>query len=141
MNVYLESSAALRVILGGAEADEIDRMTRNASLVVTSGLTLAEIARVMTRLRVLDPVTAAAAASRESALVTLSETWVVKAVDDVLLARCGRAFPREPVRTLDAVHLATIELASSVLSPLVVVSTDSRVRENAVALGFEVRPS
>ena len=44
----------------------------------------------------------------------------------------------EPIRTLDAVHLATLDLLSE-LPPLVtVVTRDDRVRKNAEALGYAV---
>jgi hypothetical protein len=46
----------------------------------------------------------------------------------------------EPVRVLDAVHLASIERLASALPNLVVISIDDRVRRNAEAFGLEVRP-
>lgn len=52
----------------------------------------------------------------------------------------GRLFPVEPVRVLDAVHLASIERLASALPNLVVISIDDRVRRNAEAFGLEVRP-
>jgi len=50
----------------------------------------------------------------------------------------GRPFPLEPIRTLDAIHLATLELLESSAHDVTVVSRDVRVRENARALGFVV---
>ena len=47
-------------------------------------------------------------------------------------------FPVEPVRTLDAVHLATAELLGEPPALIVVVTRDIRVRENAQALGYAV---
>ena len=57
-------------------------------------------------------------------------------VSDAVMARAGRPFPVEPVRTLDAMHLATIELIGD--RQLAVLTLDSRVRANAIALGFEL---
>ncbi len=62
-------------------------------------------------------------------------------VEDVILERAGREFPVEPVRTLDAVHLATIDALNQAAVDLDVASTDRRVRENADALGFKVLPA
>lgn len=140
LNVYLESSAALRDILEGESAEQVRALLRSADLVATSRLTLAEVARVMARLRVLDPAVAARVAARESAWLSDSELWAIEATDEAVLARCARPFPHEPVRMLDAVHLATAERLSSALPDLVVVSTDERVRRNAQSLGFAVRP-
>ena len=41
---------------------------------------------------------------------------------------------------LDALHLATVEKLSAAVPGLIVLSTNERVRRNAEALGFEVRP-
>jgi hypothetical protein len=41
---------------------------------------------------------------------------------------------------LDAIHLATIEIASTVIPDLAVLSTDERIRSNATALGFALVP-
>ena len=44
----------------------------------------------------------------------------------------------EPIRTLDAVHLATTELLGEPPPLIVVVTRDVRVRDNAQALGYTV---
>jgi predicted nucleic acid-binding protein len=63
--------------------------------------------------------------------------YVVAVTDDVL-ARVRRPFPVEPIRTLDAIHLATAELVAEPPPLMTVVTRDDRVRENAVALGYAV---
>jgi len=140
VNLYLESSAALRDLLGGDRCDEIRQLLAEADVVATSRGTLAEVGRVFARLRVLEPQAAAAAAAREAQFQSDSELWVVQPVDESIWLRCARPFPVEPVRTLDAIHLATIERLAGVLERLVVLSTDERVRTNAQALGFSVLP-
>jgi predicted nucleic acid-binding protein len=141
MNVYLESSAALRDLLDGEAAREIRATLAGAEVVVSSRLTLAEVARVLARLRSLDPAVGARVAAREAAFLGDSERWALQPVDEDIWTRCGRPFPVEPVRLLDAVHLATIEKVSSALARLVVLATDERVRRNAIELGFDVLPS
>lgn len=63
--------------------------------------------------------------------------YIVAVTDDVL-ARVRRPFPVEPIRTLDAVHLATAELVGEPPPLMTVVTRDDRVRENAVALGYAI---
>ena len=63
--------------------------------------------------------------------------YVVAVTDDVL-ARVRRSFPVEPVRTLDAVHLATVESLGEPPQLVAIVTRDHRVRENAKALGYSV---
>ena len=53
---------------------------------------------------------------------------------------CG-PFPGEPIRALDAIHLATALVIRDIYPDLRVLSLDQRVRQNAVALGFEVVPA
>jgi predicted nucleic acid-binding protein len=127
-------------LLEGEHAEAIRAHLREARLVVTSRVTLAEVARVMVRLRASDPEVAARVAARESAFRSDSERWGIDPVDEAVWARCERPFPIEPVRMLDALHLATIEKLSVALPRLTVLSTDERVRRNAEALGFAVLP-
>lgn len=44
----------------------------------------------------------------------------------------------EPIRTLDAVHLATAELLDDAPQLVIIVTRDDRVRDNARALGYMV---
>jgi hypothetical protein len=62
----------------------------------------------------------------------------VVAVTDAVLARAGRPFPVEPIRTLDAVHLATAELLGEPPQLITVVTRDSCVIDNARTLGYAV---
>jgi predicted nucleic acid-binding protein len=140
VNLYLESSAALRDLLAGERCEEIRRLLVDAEVVATSRCTLAEVGRVFARLRVLEPEVAAAAAAREAQFDTDSELWILQPVDDAIWSRCGRPFPVEPVRTLDAIHLATVERLSGAIDHLVVLTMDVRVRANAQALGLQVVP-
>lgn len=58
-----------------------------------------------------------------------------------MLRRAGEAFPVEPVRTLDAIHIATLQILDEALSEFEVATCDERVRDNAEALGFTVLPA
>ena len=61
-------------------------------------------------------------------------------MDAEIVQRSRRSFPCEPIRALDAIHLATA-LAVRSLSPDVhVLSFDDRIRDNAASLGFQVVP-
>lgn len=71
-------------------------------------------------------------------LGTFARRCELVAVSDEVLLRAGRPFPVEPIRTLDAIHLATIELLGEPPQLLTVVTRDSRVADNARALGYPV---
>lgn len=59
-------------------------------------------------------------------------------VTDAILDHAGRPFPVEPVRTLDAIHLATASALGEPPALVIVVSRDRRVCNNAAALGHFV---
>jgi predicted nucleic acid-binding protein len=105
---------------------------------VTSALTLAETARAILRARVAGRLTAEQERAAVQALRRFERRCYVVAVTDGVLARVRRPFPVEPIRTLDAVHLATAELLGEPPPLMTIVTRDDRVRENAKALGYAV---
>ncbi len=60
------------------------------------------------------------------------------AVTDEVLTRAGRPFPAEPIRTLDAIHLATADFLGDPPPLITIVTRDARVKENARALGYAI---
>jgi hypothetical protein len=54
--------------------------------------------------------------------------------------RARRPFPGDPIRILDAIHLASALLARSAVAGLDVLSLDDRLRKAAERLGLGVRP-
>lgn len=71
-------------------------------------------------------------------LRTFARRCELVAVSDEVLERAARPFPIEPIRTLDAIHLSSIELLRESPQLLTVVTRDNRVAANAVALGHPV---
>jgi len=107
---------------------------------VTSALTFAEATRAVLRARVTHRIASADERAALRALRTLERRCTIIAVTEAVLARAGRPFPVEPVRTLDAIHLATIELLGETPQLVTVVTRDERVARNARALGYAVAP-
>jgi predicted nucleic acid-binding protein len=105
---------------------------------VTSALTLAETARAILRARAAGRLTAEQEHASVLALRRFERRSYIVAVTDAVLARVRRSFPVEPVRTLDAVHLATAELLAEPPPLVTIVTRDDRIRRNAVALGYHV---
>jgi predicted nucleic acid-binding protein len=105
---------------------------------VTSALTFAEAGRAIIRARIAGRLTAAEEQVAVGALRTFERRCFVLDVDRTVLARIRRPFPVEPIRTLDAVHLATMEMLGEAPQAVTVVTRDDRVRANAIALGYSV---
>jgi hypothetical protein len=53
-----------------------------------------------------------------------------------VLARSSRPFPVEPIRTLDAIHVARAELLGEPPALVTILTRDARVRDNADRLGY-----
>lgn len=105
---------------------------------VTSALTLAEAGRAIIRARATGRLTPADERAAVRALRTFERRCFIIDVDRAVLARVRRPFPVEPIRTLDAVHLATTELLGEAPQVVTIVTRDVRVRDNARALGYIV---
>lgn len=109
---------------------------RAGSRRITSALTLAEAARALVRARVAGRLTPAEERAALRGLRTFERRCAVVAVTDAVLTRAGRPFPVEPIRTLDALHLATAELLGEPPQLVTLLTRDARVRDNAQALGY-----
>ena len=105
---------------------------------VTSALTLAAAGRAIIRARATGRLTVAEEQAAVRALRTFERRCFILDVDRAVLARVRRPFPIEPIRTLDAVHLATAELLGEAPQVVTIVTRDVRVRDNARALGYIV---
>jgi predicted nucleic acid-binding protein len=133
---YVESSALVAALLEGDARAR--RSIRAQGLVVTSALTIAESARAILRARITGRLTAADERAVSRGLQRFERRCYLVAVTDEVLARVRRPFPAEPIRTLDAVHLATAELLAEPPSLVTIVTRDARIVENARALGYTI---
>jgi PIN domain len=111
-----------------------------AELVLSASLTAIECDRVLVRAVTLGLLTEGLAAERRAVLGRTVDHWVVFELDSAVAERARRPFPTEPVRTLDAIHLATATLANSLVPEMAVLSLDRRVRLSARQLGFTLLP-
>ena len=133
---YLESSALVASLLeGDAKATKALRAEGRR---VTSALTLAEVARAIVRAQATGRLTPAEERAALRGLQVFERRCDIVAVTEAVLTRAGRPFPVEPIRTLDAVHLATAEMLGEPPQLVTIVTRDSRVRDNARALGYAV---
>jgi len=141
LNLYAESSAVLAWLLQESREAEIHDVLRAASLVVSSDLTLVEVDRALIRAVELEAVSEPDAIARRSRFAEIRGHWTVLRLDEVVVSEARRKFPKEPVRTLDALHLASALSAREAVPDLSLLSLDAVVRTNARALGFEVLPA
>ena len=133
---YLESSALVAAVLEGDTAAKAS--IRAQGLRVTSALTVGEASRAILRARLLGRITVQ---QQRAALLTLqrfTRRCHIVSVTQTILSHVGRPFPVEPIRTLDAIHLATAEAFGDPPALVTIITRDACVRDNATALGHPV---
>src|SRR6185369_9243471 len=133
---YVESSALVAALLEH-DTDVIKRLPAGTRR-VTSALTLAEAGRAIIRARTTGRLTAEDEKAAVRGLRTFERRCFILDVSQAVLDRVRRPFPVEPIRMLEAIHLATAELLGEPPQLVTIVTRDERVRANARALGYGI---
>lgn len=141
MRLYAESSAVLAWLLDEPTAPTVRHLLDEAELIIASDLTLIECDRVLLRAVALGELTESEAADRRAHLVCAAAHWQVLHIAGEVVDRARRPFPGDPIRTLDAIHLASLLVARSAVVSLRLLSLDERVRQAAKALGVAIEPA
>ena len=140
MSLYAESSAVLAWLLDEEPAATVRELLAAQQLIVASDLTLIECERALHRAVAQGELTEAEAADRRAHLATAAAHWTVLRIGPEVFERARQAFPGQPVRTLEAIHLASLLVARSAISGLALLSVDHRVRDAAAGLGIRLQP-
>jgi len=140
VNVYAESSGVLAWLLGEDTGHSVREVLQHAELVMASDLTLVECDRVLTRAVTTGEIDEAAAADRRAHLNAAASRWHLWRVSPDMVERARHPFPAEPIRTLDAIHLASALAVRSAVPGVELLSLDDRIRRAAKQLGFHVQP-
>lgn len=136
MTVYAETSAVLSWLFSESRGPTALTTLRRASEVVTSDLTFVECHRAIHRAVFTGRLAQRSVRRTLERLDAEAAPWIVYGVGADVLRAAWNEFPHEPVRTLDAIHLATALAVRNVRPGLVLLSFDHRVVGNARALGF-----
>lgn len=133
---YVESSALLAALL----EQDIGALSilRRPGPKITSALTFAESYRGILRAATEGRLTTSQERSAIRALQTFERRCTVVEITATILTRSSRPFPVEPVRTLEAIHLATAELMTDHPQLVTFLTRDRRVKENAQRIGYMV---
>jgi uncharacterized protein len=132
--LYLDTSAVLRAILENGTTPEIEERIAAAPALVTSRVSLVESSRALHRLRQLGQISEEkfADAQRE-----ISAVWARCELWELTPSVCERArhvASANPLRTLDALHLATFLLAREKIEGLEFVTVDERLQAALAAV-------
>lgn len=140
MILYAESSAILAWLLGEPSQTRVIAELAAADHVATSAITVIECARALARARHDRRITRVEERAALHLLDEAFQSWHVLEISDDVIARARAVFPSEPVRSLDAIHVASALSLLSAAGEVTTLSLDDRVRANARALGMRVAP-
>jgi predicted nucleic acid-binding protein len=127
-------------LLGEPAQDVVLAHLAGATRVVSSSLTTVECSRAILRGRAVGMLSETASLALLRLLDESRSTWDLLELSEAVLRRAGESFPDEPIRTLDALHVATAIRFRESFPSLAVLSLDDRVRRNALSLGMKVLP-
>jgi predicted nucleic acid-binding protein len=143
---YWDTSALAKLYVSEPDSLSFRRHAAQAGMPpVTAEVTSLEMRRVAFRKELaggLQPGTAQTTVAQVEGDVTagtleiVEQTRTVVREFDQLMAACYRRSPPLPLRTLDALHLASARVAGETE----IVATDRRLREAALFLGFALFP-
>jgi predicted nucleic acid-binding protein len=136
VTVYAETSAVLAWLFAQPGGERVRKTMAGAAQVAASRLTLIETRRVIRRAEREARVSAAQAADLLALFARAASTWAVLEISAEVARRAEDRFPSEPVRTLDAIHLASALVLRRTFPDLAVATADERVRANAAQLGL-----
>lgn len=128
-------------LLGEPAGTDVVRALAGAQRVLVSDLTMVECDRILIRAHAAGRVSDGRLADLRALLNAAAARWHLLRLDAEVIERARRPFPREPVRTLDALHLASALAARAGAGEMTLLSLDGRVRVAGRDLGFDVLPA
>jgi predicted nucleic acid-binding protein len=134
LNVYVDSSVLLRVVLG--ESGRL-RIWPRITTAVSSELIRLECLRTIDRARVRLGLDDAHVAERRAGVLEAIEGFTLTPLSPPVLDRAAEPFPTV-VGSLDAIHLASALLARSEFDDLTLATHDHELAVAARAQGFAV---
>src|SRR5713226_6194075 len=137
----LSPDAVLAWLLGEVTGRRVREVLRRADLVMASDLVLIECDRVLIRAVTLGEINEATAADRRAHLNAAAAHWHLWRLSGDIVDRARHPFPSEPVRILDATHLASALAVRSTVPGVELLSLDDRIRRAGEQLGFHLQPS
>jgi predicted nucleic acid-binding protein len=134
MNVYVDSSVLLRVVLN--ERGSL-REWRRIARPLASELIRLECRRTIDRARIREQLSDDAVALHREAILDLLDALDIVPLGTVVLERAAEPFPTL-LGSLDAIHLATAVLAREQVDDLYFATHDGELATAARAMGFKV---
>ena len=131
---YIDSSVLVAAAIEGDAAAIASIRADGPRL--ASALTFAEAARVIIRASIAGRISQAEQSAAIGVVERFRRRCEIIQISEEVLARVGRRFPIEPVRTLDAIHLASAESLGESPAFVTIVTRDKRPGAHAPGGGY-----
>jgi len=135
--LYVETSSLLAWLFDEPSAAQVGTILNQAGFHVASSLTILEASRNIIRGQATGLMKAAEADRLRGILARFAVGCQLREITPGIRTRAAQPFPVEPVRSLDAIHLATALEFSRLYPEMRVLSRDRRVVENLDPLGLQ----
>jgi predicted nucleic acid-binding protein len=136
--IFVDSSAIIRAVLERGMSRSVEKTLASATTLIVSRLALVETSRALLRAHVEERVNDDVLARAE---LEVDDFWSRCEIWELTRTVCDEArriAPALPLRSLDAMHLATFLVARKRLPTLRLLTTDARMSEAAKHLRFAV---
>lgn len=141
MNLYIDTSALIKLFIQEAYSDEVRRCVESADIIATALLTRAETPAGLNRLARMNILEQKQC---ETALANFRNEWQTYhriPITEQIVERAGLLTSQYSLRGYDAVHLACALTWSELLgAPVTVATFDRELRAAAQKSGFNVFP-
>lgn len=134
MNLYIDSSAVLRIVL--SEPSPLLEWTR-VERGFASEIIRLECLRTIDRARILRRIPDSAISERRAAVLEVLAGFELVPLDELILLRASEPFPTM-LGSLDAIHLATALFVRERIPDVGIATHDSMLAVAARAVGFDV---
>ncbi len=129
--VYLDTSAVLRAVLEEGTTPTIEGTIGAAGTLITSRLSLVEAGRVFLRLRTSGQISEEGLADAARELDALWDRCEIWEITPLVCDTACQVAPTKPLRTSDALHLATYLVARRRIENLELLTADQRLSDAA----------
>lgn len=135
--LYIETSAILSWLFGEPDAKIVMQYIDSHENVLSSVLSIVETERALIRAESEDIIKPGEHQRLKGIFAENSLSWIYLEINSVIRNRAGKPFPIEPLRSLDAIHLATALEFLQIYPDLTILSFDKRIMKNLSHLGLK----
>ena len=135
-SIYIESSAILTWLFGETKSDKVISHINTSGIILSSVLSILETERTLLRAEYQQMITPADRQRIRGIFVSEISGWSFLEITNSIRIRASDSFPKEPIRSLDAIHLATMLECLQLYPDIKILSFDNRIMNNIAPLGL-----